>query len=80
MKILFIGNSYTYYNDLWDIVKSIYKSQGQDIEVDHYTIGGATLKQLFFEDEESDPIIIPKQETAEVEAPEEAPEEAPVEE
>ena len=57
MKILFIGNSYTYYNDLWDIVKSIYKTQGQDIKVDHYTIGGATLKQLFFEDEESKNII-----------------------
>ena len=57
MKVLFIGNSYTYYNELWNIVKDIYKTQGVDIEVDHHTIGGATLNQLFFEDVESKKII-----------------------
>jgi len=45
-KVLFIGNSYTYYNDMPKIFESIAKGQGADVEVFSVTKGGYTLLQL----------------------------------
>ena len=45
-KVLFIGNSYTYYNDMPKIFEAIAKEQGADVEVFSVTKGGYTLEQL----------------------------------
>lgn len=46
LNILFIGNSYTYYNELWNIFKDISISQGFDVKVDQVTNGGWSLAQM----------------------------------
>ena len=46
IKILFIGNSYTYYNDMPKIFEEIAKGQGVNVEVTSVTKGGYTLCQL----------------------------------
>lgn len=43
MNILFIGNSFTYYNDLPDILKNIAHSAGYDIFTDKVAHGGFNL-------------------------------------
>ena len=43
LKLLFIGNSHTYYNDLPKITKDIFASAGIDIEVTMLTQGGKCL-------------------------------------
>ena len=43
MKILFIGNSYTYYNDMPRIFLDLAQENGYDIEVDAVTRGGRKL-------------------------------------
>lgn len=40
-KVLFIGNSYTFYNDLPQLVKSAAESTGDSLIVDNHTPGGA---------------------------------------
>lgn len=45
-RVLFIGNSYTYYNNLWDIFANICKIEGVDVEVDQVTNGGWSLMQM----------------------------------
>jgi len=45
-KVLFVGNSYTYYNDMPKIFESIAKGEGADVEVYSVTKGGYTLEQL----------------------------------
>ena len=45
-RILFIGNSYTYYNELWDRVAELATLVGIDAQVDHVTKGGAILAQM----------------------------------
>lgn len=53
MKILFIGNSYTFYNDLPSIVYNLAKDSGKDINVDSVTKGGRFLYENLGEDEYS---------------------------
>lgn len=44
IKVLFIGNSLTYYNNLPQVVDAMAKSQGDFIDTRHTTIGGSTLE------------------------------------
>ncbi len=44
-RVLFIGNSYTYVNNLPDLINSIYTSFGDSYEYDQSTPGGCTFKQ-----------------------------------
>ncbi len=44
--VLFIGNSYTYYNELWDLFAQVAESGGYTMEVDHVTQGGYYLDQF----------------------------------
>lgn len=46
INILFIGNSYTYYNDMPTIFKNIAAEQGIDLNVTSVTKGGYSLSQL----------------------------------
>lgn len=46
ISVLFIGNSYTYYNNLWDLFKMVADIQGDVVEVSHVTNGGWTLQQM----------------------------------
>ncbi len=43
--VLFVGNSYTYYNDLWDLFTQAGESIGYTITADHVTQGGYYLDQ-----------------------------------
>ena len=43
MKILFIGNSYTYYNDMPQMLLALAKENGKDVSVDAVTKGGKRL-------------------------------------
>jgi hypothetical protein len=43
VKVLFIGNSYTYRNSMPDIFEGISISKGKNVEVEHCTLGKATL-------------------------------------
>jgi hypothetical protein len=42
-RVLFIGNSLTYYNNMVDVLKEMIKEQGADIAIYNITPGGATL-------------------------------------
>lgn len=53
MKILFIGNSYTYYNDMPTMLESLARSNGIAAEVDAVTSGGARLAQHLDEGSET---------------------------
>ena len=44
-RLLFVGNSYTYFNDLPQMVRSLAKSAGRELEVESLTQGGASLAQ-----------------------------------
>lgn len=44
-RVLFIGNSYTYYNDMWDLFTNAGESLGYTITADHVTQGGYYLDQ-----------------------------------
>ncbi len=44
-RVLFVGNSYTYYNDLWDLFTQAGESLGYTITADHVTQGGYYLDQ-----------------------------------
>ncbi|UAM98152.1 hypothetical protein K8354_18040 [Polaribacter litorisediminis] len=44
IKVLFVGNSFTYYHNLPQVVSAMAKSQGYTINTRHSTIGGATLE------------------------------------
>ena len=52
MKILFIGNSYTYYNDLPAILKALAEENGKAVEVFSVTKGGRKLFQYLDEVDE----------------------------
>lgn len=43
-KILFIGNSYTYVNKLWDVIAALAKAEGHPVSVASVTEGGKTLQ------------------------------------
>jgi len=49
VRVLFIGNSYTYYNDLPSMVERLASSEGSPSEVyaESVTAGGATLQRLW---------------------------------
>ena len=44
-RVLFIGNSYTYYNELWELFRQVGEGAGYTFEVDHVTEGGYYLDQ-----------------------------------
>lgn len=44
LKVLFIGNSYTFYNDLPKLVADLAAARGVTIELERVTKGGATLE------------------------------------
>ena len=44
MNILFIGNSYTYYNDMPQMLAELAKENGNDVSVDAVTKGGRKLR------------------------------------
>lgn len=46
VNLLFVGNSYTYYNKLWDLVYKIAKCNNNDVKVDEVTNGGWSLAQM----------------------------------
>ena len=52
MKILFIGNSYTYFYDLPKLFENVCKENGVDVETDSVTCGGYTLEQFASDDDE----------------------------
>ena len=45
MRILFIGNSYTYYNDMPKLFETLARENGKDVSVDSVTEGGRRLAQ-----------------------------------
>ena len=47
MRVLFVGNSYTYFNDLPYVIASIGEASGTPIEVEMIAVGGATLYDHF---------------------------------
>lgn len=73
LRVLFIGNSYTYFNNLPQLVSelSLSAKQGKPIEAKMVAIGGATLKSLWEEgsaleaikQEEWDYIVLQEQST-----------------
>ncbi len=42
-KVLFIGNSMTFYNNLWNMFQGIARRNGHDVEVESATNGGKTI-------------------------------------
>ena len=52
MKILFIGNSYTYFNDMPARFLSLAKENGKEIEVDSVTCGGRKLYENIDKDDQ----------------------------
>ena len=51
LRVLFVGNSYTYYNNLPELVAGLAASQGVKMEVRMIARGGATLDQIWELDE-----------------------------
>lgn len=51
-KILFIGNSYTYFNDMPDLFERICREHGKDVAADSITCGGYTLAHFVSENNE----------------------------
>ena len=45
-RVLFVGNSYTYYNSLPQMVEELAQAAGQEIEYRAFTRGGSTLLEL----------------------------------
>lgn len=54
VRILFIGNSYTYYNDMPRMLAAMAATGGNEAEVRSVTKGGASLRQLWDEGEALD--------------------------
>ena len=52
MKILFIGNSYTFFNDMPNILEALAKENGEDLSVFSVTKGGRKLYQNLTEGDE----------------------------
>lgn len=42
-KVLFIGNSMTFYNNMWNVFQGIARRNGHDVEVESATNGGKTI-------------------------------------
>ena len=59
MKILFIGNSYTYFNDMPRLLEQLMRDNGIDVTVDSVTKGGRKLfENLQANDENSEKINV----------------------
>ena len=52
MRVLFIGNSYTYFNDLPALFKEICEKNGYEVETDSVTAGGYTLAHFVSQNNE----------------------------
>ena len=52
LRVLFIGNSYTYYNEVWTMLEGIARADGRVVITDHVTKGGWTLEQMASLDDE----------------------------
>ena len=52
MRVLFIGNSYTYFNDMPKLFEAVCRERGAECEVDSVTAGGYTLEQFVSDDNE----------------------------
>ncbi len=52
MKILFIGNSYTYFNDMPELFRKECEDNGVKAEVDSVTAGGYMLSQFLSDEDE----------------------------
>ncbi len=46
LRVLFLGNSYTYVNALWDVFAEIARGEGYRLTVDQVTAGGYRLSQM----------------------------------
>ncbi len=47
MRVLFLGNSYTYYNNLPEIFAGLARASGHEIETGMVVVGGSTLENLW---------------------------------
>ena len=52
LSVLFIGNSYTYYNSLWTIFRGLASKAGYKVTVSSITSGGYTLEKFADPDDE----------------------------
>ncbi len=50
LKVLFVGNSFTYFWNMPQLVKAIGKNQGIPLEIHQSTVGGSNLKQHWEEE------------------------------
>ena len=53
MRILFVGNSYTFFNDLPNMFKELLKENGIDADVESVSRGGRKLIENFTKDDET---------------------------
>lgn len=51
VRILFVGNSYTFVNDLPALIQAFLESKGQKAEVGRYLVGGASLRDHWHHNE-----------------------------
>lgn len=58
MKILFIGNSYTFYHDMPKLFEALCRANGKDVEVDSVTKGGRRLYENLQEGDEYNAAIL----------------------
>ena len=58
MKVLFIGNSYTYYNDMPKLFETLARENGKEISVDSVTKGGRKLYENLDPCDENHKIIL----------------------
>lgn len=57
MKILFVGNSYTYYNAMPTIFENIATSAGKEVEVEYLAVGSHSLIEWADPTDEVDPAV-----------------------
>lgn len=60
IRYLFIGNSYTYFNELWNVFAEIARGEGYRLTVDHVTKGGYSLSQMNDPEDEKGAIVSEK--------------------
>lgn len=56
-NVLFIGNSFTYFNDMYKMFMSICKLNGHDVNAEQVTYGGYSLNQYLTEEDKYKEII-----------------------
>ena len=50
VKILFVGNSFTFFWNMPQLVKAMGESQGIPLDIHQSTVGGSNLKQHWYEE------------------------------